>query len=89
MRGNFLVYRHYFWLKITLVSIFTLMVSYIIYSRETAPYGGTVVGLTYGAIGLLVILLHMFFWVRKRWHHWAYGTLQGWLSFHIYTGVLV
>ena len=88
MEENFLTYRNKRWLKISVVAAMILVATYFDYARKTAPNGGTVAGLTYGTIGLVAILLLMFQGVRKRWYRSTLGTVQGWLSFHVYIGTL-
>ncbi len=65
-----------------------LIGSYLYYARETTPSGGSLGGLIYGALGLLAILVLMFLGVRKRWYTSHLGTVQGWVSAHIYLGLL-
>lgn len=88
MTGNFLTYRHYLWLKITVVTLVLLLASYVIYSHNTPPSGGTTVGLTYGIIGLIAIALLMYYGIRKRSYYANNGSVQAWLSFHSYIGVV-
>ncbi len=88
MTGNFLTYRQNLWLKITLLSTALLGASYVLYSARTEPNGGTVMGLVYGGLGLFVILLLMFYGVRKRQYRAQRTSLQAWLSSHAYLGLL-
>lgn len=45
-------------------------------------------GIVYGVIAAALILLLMFFGIRKRWYRSRLGTMDGWLQSHIYLGVL-
>ncbi len=88
MRGSFLTYRKYLWRKISLGTAIILIVLYNI-CGTSSPNGGTVLGFIYGVIGSIAILFLMFYFFRKRWYRFmAYGTLQAWLSFHFYVGLL-
>jgi hypothetical protein len=72
----------------TFATSLALVISYIIYSRRVSPNGATLVGLIYGIISFLAILLLMYYGMRKRSYtakHWA---LRAWLSFHVYIGTM-
>jgi hypothetical protein len=84
MYENFLAYRRYFWGKLTLATTLVLVISYIIYSRRVSPNGATLVGLIYGIISFLAILLLMYYGMRKRSYTAKHWSLQAWLSFHVY-----
>ncbi len=45
-------------------------------------------GFVYGALGLITILLLMYYSRRKRNYRRKQWSLQGWLSFHCYAGVI-
>jgi len=82
-------YNNRFWFKIFIISLVLLIISYIFYAYyQRNPNGATFVGLLYGVLGLLAILLLMYYGIRKRTYNTTFGTLKGWLSFHIYIGVL-
>jgi len=88
MQQQFLAYKQYRWAKIALMITVLLLVSYIAYSQQTTPSGRTVMGFLYGVLGLLAILLLMYYGVRKRTYTKNQWSLQAWLSFHCYIGVL-
>src|SRR5262245_21970463 len=88
MTGNFLTYRNYLWLKMAVVTLVLLTASYILYSANMPPHGGTMVGLAYGIIGLIAIALLMYYSIRKRSYYANNGSLPSWLSFHSYIGVV-
>ncbi|MDA2919965.1 hypothetical protein MYX76_10810 [Desulfobacterota bacterium AH_259_B03_O07] len=86
---NVLNYNNRFWFKIFIISLVLLIISYIFYAYyQRNPNGANFVGLLYGVLGLLAILLLMYYGIRKRTYNTTFGTLKGWLSFHIYIGVL-
>lgn len=81
-----LEYGHHRYLKLALL---LCGVSVFAYLRDPAPigrYGGTWVGYGLGILGALLILLLLWFGVRKRRYQSRMGTLQGWLSAHVYLG---
>jgi hypothetical protein len=88
MTGNFLTYRNGLWFKTAIVTTVLLVLSYAVYSSRMPAHGGTVVGLVYGSIGLAAILLLMYYGMRKRSYYANNGSLQHWLSSHIYLGLL-
>jgi hypothetical protein len=76
------------WRRIGLILAIPLIISYVWYSRQMTPRGGTKVGLIYGVLGLLLILFLLFHAVRKRWHRCVFGKTEVWLNAHIYFGLL-
>jgi len=51
-------------------------------------YGGSVEGLLYGVVGTTLIAILMYLGIRRRSYSSHAGTLQGWLSAHVYLGLL-
>jgi hypothetical protein len=65
-----------------------LTAHYLDYSSSTVAYGGTTIGLLYGVAGSLIIGMLMYLGIRKRTYTSGVGTLQGWVSAHVYLGLL-
>jgi hypothetical protein len=85
--GSFLTYKRARWFWITALSAGALTLHYLTYSSETIPYGGTAVGLTYGLLATILIAVLMVLGIRKRSYSSGKGTLQGWVSAHVYLGL--
>jgi hypothetical protein len=84
--GTFLEYKKFRYLKMaTLVSVASIA-AYVFHKPPVTPYGGTWLGYTLGTIGALLILMLLWFGVRKRQYSAADANLQGWLSAHVYLG---
>lgn len=77
-------WRHRFYWALALTSG-----SYVAYASVAYPHGGSLMGVFYGAAGFIIILLLMYFGVRKRNYKSTLGTLEDWLHAHIYLGILV
>ena len=88
MDDNFLSYGGKRWLWFGSLSAGLLCLSYLLYRRQMFPHGGTPMGLTYGVLGTVVILILMALGIRKRRYGSGLGTVQGWTSAHVYLGLL-
>jgi len=87
MHKSFLVYQRLRYLKFSLIGLMLMIVAYLAHQPiGEPPNGGTWLGYTLGGIGAVLILWLMWFGVRKRYYHSTLGTLQGWLSAHVYLG---
>lgn len=65
-----------------------LIASYLWYvRREPFPHGGTAFGIIYGVVALFLMLLLLFFGIRKRWYRSTFGKLENWLQSHIWLGI--
>jgi hypothetical protein len=77
--------RRYLWLALGGSALAIL--AYWFDDPQEPANGGTVLGYTLGAIGTVLILWLTWFGIRKRRYASTVGTLQGWLSAHVYLGV--
>jgi len=77
--------RRYLWLAV-IVSM-AAIAAYAWHDPQEPANGGTFLGYTLGTIGALLIVWLAYFGVRKRRYASTAGTVQGWLSAHVYLGV--
>ena len=77
--------RRYLWLAVLVVA--AAILAYWIDDPQEPPNGGTLLGYVLGTIGAFLIVLLAWFGVRKRQYASTLGTVQGWLSAHVYLGV--
>lgn len=84
---SFLEFGNHRYLKVAVVLVLGSIVAYLRDRPSLGPYGGTVLGYTLGTIGAVLILWLMWFGIRKRRYRSRLGTLQGWLSAHVYLGM--
>jgi hypothetical protein len=83
---SILEYAHFRWFKGALALCLVAGAVYLWHEPPLKPYGGTWLGYTLGTIGALLIVWLMWFGVRKRRYRSNMGTVQGWLSAHVYLG---
>ena len=83
---SFLQYARLRYFKLALLISLLSAVAYVVYRPPQGSYGGSWVGYTLGTIGALLILMLLWFGVRKRRYRSNVGQVQGWLSAHVYLG---
>jgi len=77
------------WRRRSLVVFLGLAASYVFYAwRADFTHGGSAMGIAYGVLGTLSILVLLYFGVRKRSYRSTFGTLEAWLQSHVYLGLL-
>lgn len=77
------------WRRIFIVLLAVSLAAFLWSYRREFTHGGSVVGLIFGTVGYLLILLLAFYGIRKRWYRSRFGTMEQWLQSHIYLGLLV
>ncbi len=83
---SILEYARFRWFKSALWLSILAGAAYLWHDPPLKPYGGTWLGYTLGTAGALLILWLLWFGVRKRRYSSRLGTVQGWLSAHVYLG---
>jgi hypothetical protein len=65
------------------------ILAYVLDSPRQPSNGGTWLGYTFGTIATLIIIFLMWLGVRKRSYHSSLGSINGWLSAHVYLGLVL
>ena len=84
---SILEYAQFRWFKAAAALAVLASAAYLWHDPPLKPYGGTWLGYTLGTVGALLILWLLWYGVRKRRYRSTSGTVQGWLSAHVYLGV--
>jgi hypothetical protein len=87
MQESILAYRRlrYLWVASALAAV--AIIAYAFHAPSEPPNGGTWLGYTLGGIGAALILVLAAFGRRKRAYSSRLGSVQGWLSAHVYLGI--
>ena len=86
---NVLEFRQYRYLKLAL-ALAAASIAVWIWAKDSdvvVSFGGTFMGYVLGAISAMIVLLLTWYGVRKRSYFSSVGTVQGWLSMHVYLGL--
>lgn len=86
MHQSTLRYKKARWLKFATLLVIGSITAYAWHSPQPVANGGTWLGYTLGTIGALLIVWLAWFGIRKRSYKNPRGTVQGWLSAHVYLG---
>ncbi len=87
MHESLLAFRRRRYLWIALFVAASSIVAYMIHDPQEPANGGTVLGYTLGTLGVVLIVWLTWFGIRKRRYSSTAGTVQGWLSAHVYLGL--
>lgn len=87
MHQSFLDHAGRRYLKAALVLCAASIALYLWHDPRSPPNGGTWLGYTLGGIGATLILWLTALGVRKRSYSSSLGTVQGWVSAHVYLGL--
>lgn len=87
MHESFLQYTSHRYLKWSLALSAASIALYAWHDPRSPPNGGTWLGYTLGGIGAALILWLTWLGIRKRSYDSSLGTVQGWVSAHVYLGL--
>lgn len=77
--------RRYLWLAVIMLA--AALVAYLLHDPQEPPNGGTVLGYALGTLAALLVAWLGWFGIRKRRYASTMGSVQGWLSAHVYLGL--
>ena len=83
---SILEYARFRWFKAAIALSIAASALYLWHEPPLKPYGGTWLGYTLGTVAGLMVLWLLWYGVRKRRYRSTSGTVQGWLSAHVYLG---
>jgi hypothetical protein len=84
---GFLRYRNSRWARLAALLAVVCVVAYAWHAPRSGPRGDSALGYTLGTIGALLIVWLACLGIRKRRYHSTLGSVQGWVSAHVYLGL--
>ena len=87
MHQSLLAFRNFRYLWLALALSVASMIAYAWQSPTQPANGGTWLGYTLGTLAALLVLWLTALGVRKRSYRSQLGTMQGWVSAHVYLGL--
>ena len=87
MHQSFLEHAGRRYLKVAVALCAVSIARYAWHDPRSPPNGGTWLGYTLGGVGAALILWLAALGVRKRSYASSLGTVQGWVSAHVYLGL--
>jgi len=87
MQPSFLTHGEFRYLKLAVGVTLAAIAAYVGYEPIGGRNGGTWVGYGLGGLGAAIILMLLWYGVRKRRFKSTWGTVRGWLSAHVYFGL--
>lgn len=77
------------WLSLLAVVIITAIYAFVVRWYQSIPAAGSLFGHLIGVLGFLLMLLtETLYSFRKRSRKARWGSMQAWLQFHIFTGLV-
>ena len=89
MRESFVNYAGFRYLRWSLILGVASIIAYAWHDPVPTANGGTWLGYTLGTIGALLIFWLLWLGIRKRRYTSRLGTLKGWVSAHVYFGLIL
>ncbi|MBA4285952.1 MAG: hypothetical protein C0434_10535 [Xanthomonadaceae bacterium] len=86
---SFFTWRRSYYLKLALALTVAISLVYLVHDPAEGPSGSTWLGYGLGTAGAGLIVWLSWLGVRKRSFTTARGPIQGWLSAHVYLGLLL
>ena len=77
------------WLSLLVAVIITAVYAFIVYRYRAIPDAASLFGHMIGVVGFLLMLMtETLYSFRKRSRKGRWGSMQSWLQFHIFTGLV-
>lgn len=89
LHESFWAWKEFRYLKLSLVGAVAAVVAYFVTAPPGGQNGATAYGLTVGTLAALLVAWLTWFGVRKRSYSASGAPLVGWLSAHVYLGLLL